>query len=107
MSAPIDIPYTYELQPEYAAGKMKYPCVKAMDWTGKKATAQVIRGFVQSTPVVEPCALPRCISRLVIAPKYAPGQMKDDPDHGFRVCVNALINKCLKPGAQYHSQRMR
>jgi len=22
--------------------------------------------------------------------------MKDDPDHGFRVCVNALINKCLK-----------
>jgi hypothetical protein len=23
--------------------------------------------------------------------------MKDDPDHGFRVCVNALINKCLKP----------
>ena len=40
-----------------------------------------------------------CISRLVIAPKYAPGQMKDDPDHGFRVCVNALINKCLKPYA--------
>ena len=27
------------------------------------------------------------------------GQMKDDPDHGFRVCVNALINKCLKPYA--------
>ncbi len=25
--------------------------------------------------------------------------MKDDPDHGFRVCVNALINKCLKPYA--------
>ena len=94
-----DVPYTYELQPEYAAGNKKYPCVKAMDWTGKKATAQVIRGFVKSTPVVEPCALPRCISRLVIAPKYAPGQMKDDPDHGFRVCVNALINKCLKPYA--------
>ncbi len=33
------------------------------------------------------------------APKFAPGQMKDDPDHGFRVCVNALINKCLKPYA--------
>jgi hypothetical protein len=29
----------------------------------------------------------------------APGQAKDDPDHGFRVCVNALINKCLKPCA--------
>jgi hypothetical protein len=70
-----------------------------MDWTGKTATAQVIRGFVKSTPVVEQCALPRCISRLVIAPKYAPGQMKEDPDHGFRVCVNALINKCLKPYA--------
>jgi hypothetical protein len=70
-----------------------------MDWTGKTATAQVIRGFVRSTPVVESCALPLCISRLVIAPKYGPGQMKDDPDHGFRVCVNALINKCLKPYA--------
>ena len=68
-----------------------------MDWTGKTATAQVIRGFVRSTPVVESCALPLCISRLVIAPKCDPGQMKDDPDHGFRVCVNALINKCLKP----------
>ncbi len=94
-----DIPYSYELQPEYAAGNKKYPCVKAMDWTGKTATAQVIRGFVRSTPVVEPCALPLCITRLVFAPKFAPRQMKDDPDHGFRVCVNALINKCLKPYA--------
>jgi hypothetical protein len=94
-----DTPYSYELQPEYAAGNKKFPCVKAMDWTGKTATAQVIRGFVKSTPVVENCALPLCISRLVIAPKYDPGQMKDDPDHGFRVCVNALINKCLKPYA--------
>jgi hypothetical protein len=25
--------------------------------------------------------------------------MKDDPDHGFRVCVNVLINKFLKPYA--------
>ena len=94
-----DTPYSYELQPEYAAGNKKFPCVKAMDWTGKTATAQVIRGFVRSTPVVESCALPLCISRLVIAPKCDPGQMKDDPDHGFRVCVNALINKCLKPYA--------
>ncbi len=29
-----DIPYTYELQPEYAGGKKKFPCVEAMDWTG-------------------------------------------------------------------------
>jgi hypothetical protein len=68
-----------------------------MDWTGKTASAQVIRAFVRSTPVVEACVLPVCISRLVIAPKFAPGQLKDYPDHGFRVCVNALINKCLKP----------
>ncbi len=35
----------------------------------------------------------------MIVPKLAPGQTKDDPDHGFRVCVNALINKCIKPDA--------
>ncbi len=51
-----DIPYTYELQPEYAAVNNKFPCVKAMAWTGKTASAQVIRGFVKSTPVVEQCA---------------------------------------------------
>ncbi len=67
-----DKPYTYELQPEYAAGERKFPCVKAMDWTGKTATAQVIRGFIQGTPVVEKCGIPLCISRLVIAPKFAP-----------------------------------
>ncbi len=48
-----DTPYSYKLQPEYAAGNKKFPCVKAMDWTGKTASAQVIRGFVRSTPVVE------------------------------------------------------
>ena len=41
----------------------------------------------------------RCISRLVIVPKLAPGQSKSDPNHGFRVCVNALVNKFLKPCA--------
>ncbi len=56
-----------------------------------------IRGFVKATPVVERCTQqPLCISRLVIASKFAPGQEKSDPDHGFRVCVNALVNKCLK-----------
>jgi hypothetical protein len=35
----------------------------------------------------------------VIVPKFAPGQSKNDPDHGFRVTVNALMNKCLKPCA--------
>ncbi len=65
----------------------------------KVATARVIRGFAQSTPVVQRCPNPRSISRLVIVPKLAPGQAKDDPNHGFRVCVNALINKCIKPDA--------
>ena len=66
---------------------------------GQESNGASYKRLVKSTPAVEQCALPRCISRLVIAPKYAPGQMKDDPDHGFRVCVNALINKCLKPYA--------
>jgi hypothetical protein len=42
---------------------------------------------------VQRCPNPRSISRLVIVPKLAPGQPKNDPDHGFSVCVNALINK--------------
>ncbi len=49
--------------------------------------------------MVQRCPNPRSISRLVIVPKLSPGQAKDDLDHGFRVCVNALINKCIKPDA--------
>ena len=94
-----DKPYSYELLPEYANGSKKFPTVKSMNWEGKTATAKVIRGFTESTPVVQRCPNPRSISRLVIVPKLAPGQPKNDPDHGFRVCVNALINKCIKPDA--------
>ncbi len=95
-----DKPYSYELLPEYANGSKKSPTVKSMNWEGKSATAKVIRGgFTESTPVVQRCPNPRSISRLVIVPKLAPGQAKDDPDNGFRVCVNALINKCIKPDA--------
>jgi hypothetical protein len=91
-------PYSYELLPEYLHGEKKFLCVKAMNWEGKTATCSVIRGFVKATPVVERCSQqPLCISRLIIAPKFAPGQEKSDLDHGFRVCVNALVNKCLKP----------
>ncbi len=69
-----------------------------MNWEGKTVTCSVIRGFVKATPVVERCTQqPLCISRLVIAPQFVPGQEKSDPDHGLRVCVNALVNKCLKP----------
>ncbi len=93
-----DKPYSYELLPEYLHGEKKFPCVKAMNWEGKTATCSVIMGFVKAIPVVERCTQqPLCISRLVIAPKFAPGQEKSDLDHGFRVCVNALVNKCLKP----------
>ena len=102
-------PYSYELLPEYERGEKKLPCVKAMNWEGKTYTAHVIRGFIKGKPVVDPCSNPRCISRLVIVPKMAPGQPKDDPNHGFRVCGNALINKCLKPCVQvpYHWQRTK
>ncbi len=94
-----DHPYSYELLPEYERGEKKLPNTKAMNWEGKKYSAHVIRGFIKGTPVVERCTHPRSISKLVIVPKLAPGQSKDDPEHGCRVCVNALINKCLKPCA--------
>ncbi len=95
-----DKPCSYELLPEYANGSKKFLTVKSMNWEGKSATAKVIRGLTESTPVVQRCPNPRSISRLVIVPKLSPGQAKDDPsDHGFRVCVNALINKCIKPDA--------
>ena len=61
---------SYELLDEYKNGTKKLPSVKAMDWHGKTANAYVIRSFAQATPVVEPCPNPRCISRLVIVPKY-------------------------------------
>jgi hypothetical protein len=35
----------------------------------------------------------------LLCPKLAPGQAKTDPNHGFRVCVNALVTKFLKPCA--------
>jgi len=69
----VNHPYSYELLPEYENGEKKLPCVKAMNWEGKTYTAHVIRGFIKGTPVVEPCSNPRCISRLVIVPKLAPG----------------------------------
>jgi hypothetical protein len=40
--------YSYELLPEYADGSKRLPTVKAMNWTGKVATARVIRGFANS-----------------------------------------------------------
>jgi hypothetical protein len=91
-----DKPYSYELLPENANGSKRFPTVKSMNREGKMATAKVIRGLPESTPVVQRCTNPRSISRLVIVPKLAPRQPKNDPDHGFRVCVSALINKCIK-----------
>ncbi len=39
------------------------------------------------------------VVHLIIVPKLASGQSKSDPNHGFRICVNALVNKFLKPCA--------
>jgi hypothetical protein len=69
----VNHPYTYELLPEYERGEKKMPCTKAMNWEGKTYSSSVIRGFIRGTPVVEKCSNPRCISRLVIVPKLAPG----------------------------------
>jgi hypothetical protein len=92
-------PYSYELLPEYENGSKSLPSAKAQNWTGKTTSSTIIRDFVRNTPIVEPCPHPRCVSRLVIVPKFAPGQSKTDIDHGFRVTGNALMNKCLKPCA--------
>ena len=92
-------PYSYELPDEYARGEKNLPSVKTMSWDGKSATTHIIKDFTENTPIVGRCPHPRSISRLVIVPKYAPGQSKGDADHGFRMCVNALVNKCLKPCA--------
>jgi hypothetical protein len=37
--------------------------------------------------------------RVALVPKLDPGQSKGSLEHGFRVTVNALFNKCLKPAA--------
>ena len=94
-----DKPYEYELRNEFKSGSLQLPTVRSFDWDGKPATSKIIRDFIASTPVVSPCSHPRCISRLVIVPKLDPGQSKESLEHGFRVTVNALFNKCLKPAA--------
>ena len=54
---------------------------------------------MRTTPVVERCDDPRCLSRLVIVPKLDPGMPKDSPPTSYRVTMNAIINDCLKPVA--------
>ena len=83
-NAPIILKKVYVLYEKYVL------YVKAMDWTSKIATAQVIRSFIRGTPVVKKCGSPLCISSLVIAPKFAPGQVKYNPDNGFVVSVLTL-----------------
>ena len=92
-------PYSYELLPEYENGSKSLPSAKAQNWVGKEASSNIIRDFVQNTPIVEPCPHPRCVPRFVIVPEFAPGQPKSDPDHGFRIAFTALMNECLKPCA--------
>jgi hypothetical protein len=92
-----DLPYRYELQPEYASGERKLPCIKATDWTGKTATAQVIQGFIRGTSVVEKCTTMHF--KISHSTEVLTWSSQRRSGHGFRVCVNALINKCLKPNA--------
>jgi hypothetical protein len=54
---------------------------------------------VRTTPVVEKCDDPCCFSRLVIVPKRDPGTPKESSPTSYRVTMDALVKKCLKPVA--------
>jgi hypothetical protein len=75
------------------------PTIKAMHHHGKLATCKVLEHFVSTTPVVEKCDDPRCFSRLVIVPKREPGSTKESPPTSYRVTMDALIKRCLRPVA--------
>jgi hypothetical protein len=96
-----DKPYKFELRDEYVKGNnpRKIPTVRATYYHGKPATRKVLEHFVRTTPVVSKCDHPRCLSRLVIVPKREPGSPKDSAPTSYRITMNALINKCLKPTA--------
>jgi hypothetical protein len=94
-------PYSLELQDQYTTGSKpkKLPTIRGTYYYGKPATMKVMEHFVRTTPVVERCDDPRCLSRLVIVPKIDPGMPKDSPPTSYRVTMNAIINDCLKPVA--------
>ena len=92
-------PYRFELRDEYTKGPnpKPLPSIKACYYHGKPATQRVLEHFCRSTPVVSRCDNPMCLSRLVIVPKRDPGAPKTADPTSYRVTMNALINKCLKP----------
>ena len=96
-----DNPYHFELRDSFTKGKkpLPIPSVKATYYHGKPATRKILEHFVRTTPVVSRCDHPRCLSRLVIVPKRDPGAPKSSDPTGYRVTMDALINRCLKPVA--------
>lgn len=96
-----DEPYSLELLEQYTTGDKpkKLPTIRGSYYHGKPATMKIMEHFVRTTPVVERCDDPRCLSRLVIVPKLDPGMPKDSPPTSYRVTMNAIINDCLKPVA--------
>ena len=96
-----DEPYSLELLDQCTTGAKpkRLPTIRGTYYTGKPATMKIMEHFVRTTPVVERCDDPRCLSRLVIVPKLDPGMPKDTPPTSYRVTMNAIINDCLKPVA--------
>ena len=96
-----DRPYKFVLRDEYVKGNnpKKIPSIRGTYYHGKPATRRVLEHFVRTTPVVSRCDHPLCLSRRMIVPKREPGTPKDSPPTSYRVTMNALINKCLKPTA--------
>ena len=94
-----DKPYEYELRNEFKSGSLQLPTVPLLRLGRQTGYLKNHSRFYRINPCGFSLCSPRCISRLVIVPKLDPGQSKESLEHGFRVTVNALFNKCLKPAA--------
>jgi hypothetical protein len=82
-------PYRFELRDEYTKGpnprSRRSRLLTIMGNPLRKSWQKVLEHFCRSTPVVSSCDNPRCLSHLVIVPKW------ENP------LLIALINACLKP----------
>jgi hypothetical protein len=92
-------PYRFELRDEYtkSPNPRPLPTIKASYYHGKPATQKILEHFCRSTPVGSSCDNPRCLSCLMIVPKWDPGAPKTSEPTSYRVTMNALINARLKP----------
>jgi hypothetical protein len=94
-------PYSYELLPEYVNGSKKFIPHYQVDELGRQGRysqghSWIHREHPSGSEMSQPTQHLKACDRSQV---LSPGQAKDDPDHGFRVCVNDLINKCIKPDA--------